>query len=379
MVNERISIPYFDVVIVGGGSAGAASAYYLSHFDQQKLLKILLIEKKNLNGEYEQYHHKCGEGVSKRFLQLISPIHVKEEEIVTKVNKFREFWIGEPEHVSKTKEYILNRPLFLKNIIAAAEEHGVALRFDDVIKVENKGSEAMITCKTGFMANAKLVIGADGPNSRIRDTFSFGEPKIFTVMQYLIPAFENSNADEILIWYDEKYQGGYKYVIPYGNEQRKIGFIHLTDTYEGPILELQAKQIAMGGLKSYLKDHVVLIGDAAGQANLLTGGGILPAFIAARVLSRMIVNAAKKAGNEQRPKAILEAAKKFEIWWKHSPYDSRRYTSAFEQFARFSNKDLAKFSVPFRSKNSLRRFYALLKNLSYWRLYSMFFDAAKHS
>src|SRR5271157_2127027 len=325
MVNERISIPYFDVVIVGGGSAGAASAYYLSHFDQQKLLKILLIEKKNLNGEYEQYHHKCGEGVSKRFLQLISPIHVKEEEIVTKVNKFREFWIGEPEHVSKTKEYILNRPLFLKNIIAAAEEHGVALRFDDVIKVEN------------------------------------------------------SSADEILIWYDEKYQGGYKYVIPYGNEQRKIGFIHLTDTYEGPILELQAKQIAMGGLKSYLKDHVVLIGDAAGQANLLTGGGILPAFIAARVLSRMIVNAAKKAGNEQRPKAILEAAKKFEIWWKHSPYDSRRYTSAFEQFARFSNKDLAKFSVPFRSKNSLRRFYALLKNLTYWRLYSMFFDAAKHS
>jgi len=371
--------PDFDVIIAGGGPAGAAAAYYFHFFDRQGLLNILLIEKKCFEDEYERYHHKCGECVSKYFLDIIKPIQVKGEEIVAKVKKTREYWGREPACVSPTDEYILNRPLFLKSVLRAAEGNGVMVRFDEVIKVINNDSGATVTCKSGFTAFARMIIGADGPNSRIRNTCGFDKPQILTAMQYLVPADATSEPDEIVIWYDEKYKGGYKYLFSYGEDARKLGFIHSTDIYQGPVLELQAKQIAMGGLKNYAKDHVILIGDAAGQANLLTGGGILPAFIAARELSRSIVNATKHLKKLQRTKAFIMATKKFEKWWKHSPYESRRYISAYNQFAKFSNGDLEKFSLPFRCIGRLHRVYNLLKNICYWHLYFTMQRAIKYS
>jgi digeranylgeranylglycerophospholipid reductase len=369
----------FDIIIVGGGPAGAAIAYYLRHYDQQGLLKVLLIEKKGVNSEYEKYHHKCGEGVSRKFLDFILPIRLKEEEIVSRVNHVKEYWGTEEECLSSTEEYILNRPLFLKNILTIAEALGVILRFDEVIKLEDNATEAKITCVSGFRAIGRLIIGADGPNSRIRATCGFEKPKILTAMQYLVPADANDKANEIIIWYDEKYRGGYKYSFPYGQDKRKLGFIHSTETYEGPVLEIQAKQIAMGGLKNYVRNHVVLIGDAAGQTNLMTGGGIFPAFVAARKLSIFIAHAIKNTNAGPRTAMLVNAAKKFEAWWIRSPYENRHFIGSYERFARFSNKDLYKFSAPLRCKNSLKHAIIFLRNISYCGLYFKLFNAAKYS
>lgn len=369
--------PEFDIIIVGAGPAGAPMAFCLKIFDTSRKLNVLLLEKKEDADSYIQYHHKCGEGVSEKFLHEIYPLQAQPDDIIMRVPASKEYWPEHSEVTSKLSECILNRPIFLRHIIQSYQDMGGIVRWDEMLNITDTDTCVQITCKSGYKTSTRLLIGADGPNSRTRKCCKFEEPMIVTVMQYLIPA-ESNEDNAIRVWYDEKYHGGYKYMFPYGNGKKKIGFVLGTDAYNGPIIELQAKQIAFGGMTRYLKNHVMLIGDAAGQANPFTGGGIKPCFIAAKKLSSFL-NKSSRNSKQSKTIALINAAKRFETWWQNSGYDSRKYLAAYEKFKTFNNTILAKFSNPFTARNPIAMILALMKNMRFYTVYKAFINSARFS
>nr|MDO8083434.1 NAD(P)/FAD-dependent oxidoreductase [Candidatus Sigynarchaeum springense]MDO8118658.1 NAD(P)/FAD-dependent oxidoreductase [Candidatus Sigynarchaeota archaeon] len=370
--------PFYDVIVVGAGPAGAAAACYLKLFDTRSLLKVLLIEKHADPADYNKYHHKCGEGVSEDFLEEIAPIRALPSDIIVHVTKLREYWGKKPMVETTDKECILNRPAFLRHIIDSFTSAGGEIRWDEVLKVEIVGDCARIICKSGYTARGRVIIGADGPNSRIRNSMGFTKPLIITVVQYLV---DNEQADDrtIIVWYGANYQGGYKYRFPYGPGKCKLGFMKGTAEYKGPFYELQAKQMAIGGMHSFVKDNVVLIGDSGAFTNPLTGGGIKVAFMAARVIAKKLVIAGEKATEKDRTSRLIDAINHFESWWKKSPYFSAKYMKAFERFRKMDDITIERFSEPFYKKGSIRSMHAFLKNIKYWSLYKAFWDSMKYS
>ncbi len=368
----------YDVIIVGAGPAGAPAACYLKLFDTRSVLKILLIEKNSDPTGYDKYHHKCGEGVNEGFLDEIAPIQAVPDSITTHVTTAREYWGTGHVTESPTKECILNRPAFLHGVVDSYAKAGGEIRWDEVLKVGVEGELARVTCKSGFTALARVVIGADGPNSRIRSLMGFPKPIIITAMQYLIP---NDPVDDhtMIVWYGARYHGGYKYIFPYGPGKGKLGFIKGTTEYDGPSYELQAKQMAFGGIPSFVKDNVVLIGSAAAFTNPFTGGGIKIGFIAARVLANDIVKAVQGTEENKRTSRMVTAIKRFEARWKKSPYFSGRYMKSYEQFSRMDDAAIERLGEPFYLKGKMRRAFALLKNIDLWPLYKAFIDSARYS
>ncbi|MEX2681637.1 MAG: hypothetical protein Q6373_008555 [Candidatus Sigynarchaeota archaeon] len=370
--------PIFDIIIVGAGPAGASVACYLKLFDTRSLLKILLIEKHADPAEYDRYHHKCGEGVSEEFLEEIAPIRAVASDITTHVTIAREYWGTKRVVESRTKECILNRPAFLRHVIDIYTRAGGNICWDEVLKVIMEGGLARVACASGFTPLGRVVIGADGPNSRIRTLMGFQKPLIVTVMQYLVP---NDAADDHImnVWYSAKYRGGYKYIFPYGSGKGKLGFIKGTDEYNGPFFEMQAKQAAIGGIPNFSKGNVILIGCAAAFTNPFTGGGIKVAFVAARVLARKLVIAAEKATDTNRTSRLIEEINRFEIWWKKTPYFAGKYMKAYDRFKKMNDITIERLSEPFLNKGRIRRAFALLKNIRFWSIYMAFMNATKYS
>ena len=69
----------------------------------------------------------------------------------------------------------------------------------------------------------------------------------------------------------------------------KVGFPSGTDTIENYI-EKQSRPMCFGGLSRIVRDSAMLIGDAAGQANPITMGGIRAAMEAGRKAAESIIS-----------------------------------------------------------------------------------------
>jgi flavin-dependent dehydrogenase len=194
----------------------------------------------------------------------------------------------------------------------------------------------------------------------------------------LIP---NDTADDhtMSLWYSARYKGGYKYIFPYGPGKAKLGFIKDTDEYHGPVFEMQAKQAGIGGIQSFVRGNIVLIGGAAAFANPFTGGGIKAGFTAARVLARRIVKAADGTTGDSRTERMVAAIEKFETWWKRSGYYSGKYMKAYEQFKVMDDATILRLAKPFLVKGKVRKAIAFLENITLWSIYKAFMNSARYS
>ena len=289
-----------DIVVVGAGPGGSLAAREAAKHGA----KVLLIDKKAEIGSPK----RCAEGVSKSGLEKLG-INPDPRWIARTSTGVRlvspdqtSVWMDEDTIDLPESGFVLERKVFDKHMAMDAARAGAKImirtratgleRVDDgiVITAENMGKEIKI--------HAKIVIAADGPESRVGRWAGLDCNTKFDNMescvQYEMAGLEMENNNVIQLYFGSVAPGGYTWIFPKGDDIANVGIgVLKTHTDKTAIEHLdefikncpetqnaQAVEINMGGdpvgglIKERVGDNILVVGDAAGFVNPLTGGGI---------------------------------------------------------------------------------------------------------
>jgi flavin-dependent dehydrogenase len=315
-----------DVAIVGGGPGGAAAGFFLKHTGS-KDLKVSLIERLE-DSRYKRYHCMCGEGISKRAFEHLEPLTA--DKVLNSIDTIEMRWPGGVVSRYKDKGYIIDRCVFLKGILDRFQRLGGELVEDSVKSVKRSKDGFILGLSSGERLSCEHLVGADGSNSLVRKIlFQEDPPESVILQQFIVQKQMSSNVMAFIA--DIKYNGGYRWEFPFG-ERCKIGFPMGTDAVEEEVIEKHGRRICFGGLSSMVKGKACLVGDAAGQANPLTMGGI-----------RVAMEAGKQAA-----KSIIQGnLNTYQRWWEESGFSSPRYMRAFNRSRSLTNQELENVVRPF--------------------------------
>jgi flavin-dependent dehydrogenase len=162
----------------------------------------------------------------------------------------------------------------------------------------------------GSERRATLVVGADGPQSRLRHALSLDVPSREKCVG-LRAHFRLANGDEQTKWVDVYHRRGYElYVTPLPNGELSVAVLARTAAIQGgvedqfrlwriaepelaerlegaqQISEVMAISPLSGRSRPTFLPGFILLGDAAGFSDPLTGGGMMHALLAAELLAK---------------------------------------------------------------------------------------------
>lgn len=319
------------IIIAGSGPAGLSTALFL-----QRLIpdaKITIVERLT-NERYDRYHGICGEAVSQRTFDEIP--FLKPAGIRNRITKVEEIWPEDLVIATKVSGFVIDRPLLLNRLINKFLDGGGELVHETIREIYDVKNGYVVKCGSGRRFKCDYLVGADGVNSVVRRCLFNWRPPIFiTVTQYLVD--DNIDRSCLRFIYDSKYGGGYRWEFPCGNFV-KLGFPKGSDYTPREFIEKGGRKIAAGGLPSIVKNRVLLVGDAAAQANPVTFGGIRPAMVAGRWAALAIA----------RKRPII-----YQRWWSRSPYASPVFRQAYRILSSMKNDELKRSVLPFKKRYSI--------------------------
>jgi flavin-dependent dehydrogenase len=336
-----------EVVIIGAGPAGTSAGFFLKNGEPGT--DVLMIDRLD-EAKYSRYHRMCGEAISRQAFRELAPI--RPMEVVHNILKVREEWPGGRSIETSAVGYILDRPAFLRNLLARYRSLGGEQVRDAVEKVEEGEKGTVLTLTSGRTVLAKNVIAADGASSVVRKTLFKEEPPIFLwTEQHLVK--RKVRDDTITFIQAERYKGGYRWEFPAGGLSR-IGFPRGADSMEGEdIVESHRRAIPMGGLRTILRGNVYLAGDSAAMANPLTAGGIRVAMLSGKKAAEAVLGG--------RPMS-------YQKWWSSSRFSSEGFMRAFLKLKSMTDSDYERASRGFGS-NPLRLAWCYLRRPEFRDIY----------
>ncbi|MGI8883035.1 MAG: FAD-dependent monooxygenase [Pyrinomonadaceae bacterium] len=284
----------YDVVIIGAGLAGLQCAKLLS----RRGAKILLVDRKTdltrgvhttgifVRKTFEDFDFPAGTlGKAVRNVMLYSP-KLKKLDLQSEKDEFRVGKMG----------------LIYKNFLQDCLENGVEFKFgtryvsaeiienETIVKLEKKGNQVEI--------KTKVLVGADGANSRVAKDLQLDENREFIVGYEEVFRSTNANREPHLhCFLDAKLAPGYLAWLADDGEEIHIGVggyaadfdprealklfkektVNLFDLRNAELVETRGGQIPVGGiLQRIANQNGLLIGDAAGAVSPLTAGGLDP-------------------------------------------------------------------------------------------------------
>ncbi len=286
----------YDIVIVGAGPAGSTFARIAA----SNGLSVLLLERKNRIG----VPVRCGEGIIDSALRLF--YEPRPSWIATTIDKFCFITPNGSRTTVKMKEkgYVLNRKEFDYDLAKFAADEGVTVvtnaNVNGVLFENDKVAGVKGICNSEpFEIRSKLVIGADGVESRIGRfagiNTKLGLSNIDSGFQKTISGIDvDRNVCSFYIS-NELAPGGYIWIFPKGDHSANIGIgisgkahikgksakTRLDEFLDSKYPNHKVESISVGGIplsqpiKQMVTDSVMLIGDAARTVNPLSGGGII--------------------------------------------------------------------------------------------------------
>lgn len=340
----------YDILVTGAGPAGCAAAYDLAHAGKH----VLLLDKRNF-----PRHKACACGLTCKTLKAlrysVDPIieHICHEIILEQA--------AEPNSRTPRRTHVKTRnpicamavrerfdAFCLNQTLASARNSGsIALRKIERIAALRESSDHIeldiVTADGLETLHAPILIGADGSNGQTRrfmrqdihgeapspsaqnDGFALEATVPYTSLPAILPS---GDAPQDLVFDFAPLSGGYGWLFPKG-DHINIGVGFFAATNDAPNTQLKqvtrallltyahqklgvttldhitGQQLGMGGHTYIPHGRVLLVGDAAGLVDSLTGEGIHSAIVSGQAAAAAILsnftNIAAAYANNLRP------------------------------------------------------------------------------
>ncbi|MBC7089309.1 MAG: NAD(P)/FAD-dependent oxidoreductase [Methanobacteriales archaeon] len=319
----------YDLIVVGGRVAGSISSFHAA----REGLDVLMVEKNPEIGTPVQ----CAGGVSDTFFKSMK---IKPLAQFT-CSRIRGACIHAPSGASFLtddpiiKGYIVERKIFDKYLAIRAAEQGTEIMLNTIAKdliIKDGKVGGVIVKKDGqtFDICSDIVIAADGIQSKIArkaglDT-RFRVDEICSCAQSEMVGVNIKKEIMELYFGNRTAPGGYLWVFPKGEERANIGvgirrrkwnaksaqyyLKRFTSKLDATEIEFNIGAVPIGGpVKRTYTDGLMVVGDAAGQVDPLTGGGIHIAAECAKIAGEIASEAIEMG------RADAEFLKRYEKRW----------------------------------------------------------------
>ena len=309
-----------DVLVIGAGPAGSAAARHAALGGAD----VILIDKKSEIGTPK----RCAEGIYDHGLKWLG-IEPDPQWAVQRINggtiispdKTR---LTLDETILPEKGYIVERKVFDKYMAMDAARAGAQIMVKtlakSILKDDSDGSSIIVDCEQMgeiIEIKAKIVIAADGPESKVAKAFcinSTTKPQdMMAGVQYEMVGVNCERMDLIELHLGAFANGGYAWVFPKGEDIANVGIgipgnskrpaiEYLNEFIESypPLNDAKAVELNVGGdpiggmIDQIYDDNLLVCGDAAGQVDPITGGGIILGMLggmtAGKVAAKAIID-----------------------------------------------------------------------------------------
>lgn len=282
------SLGQYDCCVVGSGPVGAVAARSAALQGAQ----VLLVEK----GETPTYSDRC--------TGIVSPRCLREADLDHSVvlREIRGGTIHAPNgrsvHIeaTDTRAVVIDRRLFNIKLLEMAQEAGVEFTpRSRVVDLEDK--EAIIARDSDtYRAEAKVIIGADGPMSKVAMCAKLPAPGQLLLGLQAMVRFEPQASDLIEVFIDQELAPGFfAWVVPAEEGVARVGLAthqmkkasfflrNFLEKLKLKSLKINAGLIPIGPRSQTVADGVMVVGDAAAQAKPTSGGGLYTGIVAAKI------------------------------------------------------------------------------------------------
>jgi digeranylgeranylglycerophospholipid reductase len=328
----------YDVVVVGGRIGGSISSLFASQNDAD----VLMIEKRQEIGTPVQ----CAEGTTDSTFETLemkpskkyvctevegATVHAPDGRQINIEEGLTDGNILDKNTISEG--YILDRKVFDKHLAMEAARAGTEIMVKTAVKdlIRKNGRICGVVAKhlgKTMEIKADVVIASDGVESNMAHSAGLHNPRnpedICSCAQY-----ELVGLDIDPHWLDfyfgrEIAPGGYLWIFPKGEDTANIGLgvrsskntaYHylkkFTSKLDATPVELNIGGVPLTGpLDKTYTDGFLVVGDAAGQVDPVTGGGIHITASCARIAGEIAAEAVK---NED---TSANSLKKYDDLWR---------------------------------------------------------------
>jgi len=305
-----------QVVVVGGGPIGAVAARCAAEAGAS----VLLVERRA-----DLSRSSCCTGlVSPRTLAMlgVSAASVLREirGVTVRAPDGRELELS-ADHV---KAIVIDRGRLERELHECARDAGVDVRLATEAASASGDAIVLESADGPMRVTAPVVIGADGPCSRVAHWFGLSRPEQYVhAVQAVVEADPEFPSDRIEVAFGEKVAPGFfAWAVPAEDGRLRVGV--------GVVPPLDPSEHLDRFLKTRFPGHealsraggwipvapaprtatgsVLLVGDAAGQVKPLSGGGLFLAGVCARIAGRIAAETALSGASDRRAAAAYESA-----------------------------------------------------------------------
>ena len=296
-----LKIKECDVLVVGAGPAGCSAARAAA----REGARVLVVECRSRVG----LPVRCAELIP---APLLKEVDAGRDFVVQRVRGLRTVLQNGEEKETRAPGFTIRRDLFDQALAGAAAEAGAEFMLA-TRAVSRKDGEVLLK-KNGRLCKvkAKVIVGADGPYSRVAGWIESENRHRIPAVQVKVPLVRPMEVAEV--HFHSEIRGGYGWLFPKRHEanvglgmipggdggpsmrqllQRFLGRLADAEKIEARVLGGTAGWVPAESIRRVTRDNVLLAGDAAGQTHPITGAGVFQAVTCGSMAGVHAARAAK--------------------------------------------------------------------------------------
>jgi flavin-dependent dehydrogenase len=311
----------YDVIIAGGGVSGTTCAYYLA----KKGLDVLVLEKL----EEEQADTSVDDVIPMRAQKILSEVGILKAcngNAVEKTTLVCSKATSTYSNVHDTTGTVYKNAMIIKgsllrnNLIAAAKKVGVTYKEGHTVDktkyspVDKMWTIEVVQGESRHHFKSRAAVFADGANGKLGKEQRLVRTEPDSVRSHAIIKQKNMDVDQIVV-FSKSISPGYCSLVKYsdgdvgftttllpGNSRaqlKDIQDLHRSCATEETVIrdvlggdagdqDLSINLLRTGGIDKTFKDNLLLIGDAAGLVDPLTGSSVAYALESAKIAAEVL-------------------------------------------------------------------------------------------